>query len=40
MDTAMPGLKMTAAEKLLQDQIDAAEKRGEFSVSAFCFAVC
>ncbi|KAJ7164640.1 pre-mRNA splicing factor [Mycena crocata] len=27
MDTAMPGLKMTAAEKLLQDQIDAAEKR-------------
>jgi pre-mRNA-splicing factor ATP-dependent RNA helicase DHX16 len=40
MDTAMPGLKMTAAEKLLQDQIDAAEKRGEFSVSPFYFAVC
>ncbi|KAJ7712441.1 pre-mRNA splicing factor [Mycena metata] len=29
MDTAMPGLKMTAAEKLLQDQIDAAEKRAK-----------
>ncbi|KAF8208731.1 pre-mRNA splicing factor [Mycena galopus ATCC 62051] len=29
MDTAMPGVKMTAAEKLLQDQIDAAEKRAK-----------
>ncbi|KAF7365401.1 putative PRP2-RNA-dependent ATPase of DEAH box family [Mycena venus] len=29
MDTSMPGLKMTAAEKLLQDQIDAAEKRAK-----------
>ncbi|KAJ6509009.1 pre-mRNA splicing factor [Mycena sanguinolenta] len=29
MDTAMPGTKMTAAEKLLHDQIDAAEKRAK-----------
>ncbi|KAJ7505498.1 pre-mRNA splicing factor [Mycena galericulata] len=29
MDTAMPGARMTAAEKLLQDQIDAAEKRAK-----------
>ncbi|KAK0439779.1 hypothetical protein EV421DRAFT_822802 [Armillaria borealis] len=27
MDSALPGTKMTAAEKLIQDQIDAAEKR-------------
>lgn len=27
--STLPGTKMTAAEKLLQDQIDAAEKRGE-----------
>ncbi|KAF7346120.1 putative PRP2-RNA-dependent ATPase of DEAH box family [Mycena sanguinolenta] len=29
MDTAMPGTRLTAAEKLLQDQIDAAEKRAK-----------
>ncbi|KAK7048195.1 pre-mRNA splicing factor [Favolaschia claudopus] len=29
MDTAMPGKRMTAAEKLLQDQLDAAEKRAK-----------
>lgn len=27
MDSALPGTKMTAAEKLIQDQMDAAEKR-------------
>ncbi|KAJ7644287.1 P-loop containing nucleoside triphosphate hydrolase protein [Roridomyces roridus] len=29
MDSSMPGTRMTAAEKLLQDQIDSAEKRAK-----------
>jgi hypothetical protein len=29
MDAALPGTKMSAADKLLQQQIDEAEKRGE-----------
>ncbi|KAF7307663.1 putative PRP2-RNA-dependent ATPase of DEAH box family [Mycena kentingensis (nom. inval.)] len=29
MDSALPGTRMTAAEKLLQEQIDAAEKRAK-----------
>ncbi|KAJ7212306.1 pre-mRNA splicing factor [Mycena pura] len=29
MDSAMPGVRMSAADKLLQDQIDAAEKRAK-----------
>ncbi len=37
MDSALPGTKMTAAEKLIQDQIDAAEKRGALYSFTYSF---